>query len=129
MLPLRILEPLSCALLTVLLAFFAARVAGDHALRLELLSQFGVEEDQGARHAKFNGICLTADASAGDIGDHIEITMSLGGHQRQPRTRALLFRHKILIEGSAIDLEFATTRTQIDARNSRLAASRPIILN
>src|ERR1043166_7538936 len=43
-LPLRELEALSCALLSVLLALFGSWITGDHALRLELLAQLDIEK-------------------------------------------------------------------------------------
>jgi hypothetical protein len=45
------LEALACALLSVLLAFLGAGVAGEEALALQLLAQFNVELQQGAGNA------------------------------------------------------------------------------
>src|SRR5947209_849983 len=59
-LALRELEPLSRALLAVLLAFLAARVARDHALGLQFLAQFCVELHQGARHTQLHRVGLAA---------------------------------------------------------------------
>ncbi len=43
-LPLTKLEALACALLAILLALFSARIAADQSLRLQLFTQFRVEQ-------------------------------------------------------------------------------------
>lgn len=50
-LPLAELEAFTGTLLSVLLAFFGAGVAGEEALALQLLAQFNVELQQGAGNA------------------------------------------------------------------------------
>src|SRR5208283_995448 len=63
-LPLRELEASACALLSVLLAFLAARVAGDESLGLERLAQLRVELHQRARNTQLHRVGLTHHAAA-----------------------------------------------------------------
>src|SRR5947208_14246179 len=88
-LPLTELEALPCALLSVLLALFSARVAAAHSRGLELFAQFDIELHQSARNAKLHSIGLAIHASARNIRDHIKCSRSFRGDQRLLRARTL----------------------------------------
>src|SRR5437588_2499545 len=122
-LPLAELEALAGALLPVLLALFAARIAREQAFTLQLLAQLGIELDEGAGNTQLHRACLAVHAPAGHRGQHVEVGGGFAGNQRLPRLAALRLGHKILIEGPAVDGEFAAARAQEDPRHTRLAAS------
>src|SRR5690242_16244665 len=63
-LPLRELEALSCSLLSVLLALFAARIAREQTFTLQLLAQLDVELQQCAGNAHLHRVGLTVDSAA-----------------------------------------------------------------
>src|SRR5580700_3063595 len=71
-LPLRELEASASALLAVLLAFLAARIARDHAAGLESLSQFDVELHQRACNTELHCIGLAVHAATLDRGQDVE---------------------------------------------------------
>src|ERR1700704_3953340 len=83
------LEPFASALLAVLLALFATRIARNHTRSLELLPQFHVENHQGAGDAHLHRIGLAVHAAAGDRGNHVECAGRLAGCQRRLRRAAL----------------------------------------
>ena len=63
-LPLGELEPLTCALLTVLLALVLAGIAGQETELLELAAQFGVELHQGPCDTETGCAGLACEAAA-----------------------------------------------------------------
>src|ERR1700730_13471319 len=128
-LPLGILEALARALLSVLLAFLGAGVTADHAFRLELLAQFDVEQHQSAGDAQFDRIGLPIHPAARHPGKDIERARRLGRKQWLPGARALRLGDEILFKRTSVDFEIAAARTQIDARDCRLAPSRTVILH
>src|SRR5436309_15163142 len=71
-LPLAELEPFASALLSILLALFAARIAADQALSLQLLAQFRVELHQCAGYAQLHRVGLTAHAAAQNTRNDVE---------------------------------------------------------
>src|SRR5208282_4526115 len=83
------LEALSCALLSVLLALFGARVASHHTFGLELLAQFGIELHERARDAQAHSIGLSGDSTTAHVGQHVEVGRGLGRDQRRLRADAL----------------------------------------
>src|SRR5438067_5522869 len=128
-LPLAELEALAGALLPVLLALFAARIAREQAFALQLFAQLGVELDERAGNAQLHRACLSVHAAAGHRGQHVEVGGGFAGNQRLPRFAALGLSYKIFIEGPAVDGEFAAAGAQENPRHTRLAASRAVILN
>src|SRR5437588_12054326 len=122
-LPLAELEALAGALLPVLLALFAARIAREQAFALQLLAQLGIELDERAGNAQLHRACLAVHAAAGYRDQHVEISGGFPGDQRLPCLAALRLSHKILIEGPAVDGEFAAAGAQKNSRHARLAPS------
>src|ERR1035438_6958033 len=61
-LSLRELEALPCAFLPVLLALFGAGITSYHALGLELLAQFRIEQHESAGDAQAHHISLYSDS-------------------------------------------------------------------
>src|ERR1700734_1062189 len=127
--PLRELEPLAGALLSVLLAFFAARVPADHALALQFLAQLSIELHQGPGDSELHGVCLAANSAAQHIRDHIERSRRVRRSQRSLRRRTLRRSHEIFLECAPVHLELTAARTQIHGGVSPLASSRSVILN
>src|ERR1035441_8941356 len=123
------LEPCASALLPVLLAFLHTRVAGHQAFGLEHLAQFGIELDQRAGNAQFDGISLCANAAALDGGHHIEAGSQFDQSQRALGGHALLLGDEVDFECLAVDLPLARAGTQKDTRDRRFAPPRPVILN
>src|SRR5882724_1901211 len=128
-LPLRELEAFSRALLSVLFALFAARITGDHALRLELLTQLDIEQHEGTGDAEANCISLASHSSARDIGQHIKARGRLCKGKWRLGTRSLGRRHEVLFERFAVNLEFPAAGTKKYTRDRRLAAARSVVLN
>src|SRR5437764_5092608 len=88
-LPFAELEALAGALLPVLLALFAARIAREQAFALQLFTQLGVEHDERAGNAQLHCARLPVHAAAGHRGQHVEISGGFAGYQRLPRLAAL----------------------------------------
>src|SRR5208283_2027449 len=128
-LPLRELEASACALLSVLLAFLAARVAGDESLGLERLAQLRVELHQRARNTQLHRVGLTHHAAAAHRGNHVEGLADVGDAQRTPCRRPLLRGHKVRVALLLVDRELAAAGAQKHARNRRLAPPRSVVLN
>src|SRR5580693_7378990 len=84
------LEASACALLTVLLALFTARVAGNEAFCLERLAELGVEYHESAGDAEFDGVGLSHDAATLDGGDDVEGLADIGDAERTLGGCALL---------------------------------------
>src|SRR5262249_61857926 len=68
----RELEALAGAFLTVLLTLFGARIARQQAGLLELLTQFGVELQKGARDAVTHCAGLACHTATVNIDQHVE---------------------------------------------------------
>src|SRR5262249_25147618 len=126
---LRELEPLSGALLSVLLPLFAASIAADHAFRLQLLAQLSIELHQRTSYAQFHGIRLAIDAAAGNRGDHVEAGSRFGRKQRLPRARTLRLGYEILFKRAPVDLEVSAARTQKHAGHRRLTPPGSVVLD
>src|SRR4051812_38090879 len=75
------LEPLTCALLAVLLAFLASRIAPQETCCLQLRAQFRIEQDQraGKAHLYCAGLSIHAATVHGDRG--IERSLRLAQDQ------------------------------------------------
>src|SRR5258708_30650506 len=71
-LPLAELEALACALLTVLLALFGARITRHHAFSLELGAQLSVKQHESARNTKANRIGLPRHSTPAHICQDIQ---------------------------------------------------------
>src|SRR5437667_10779921 len=123
-LPLAELEALAGALLPVLLALFAARIAREQAFALQLLAQLSIELDEGAGNAQLHRACLAVHAAAGHRGQHVEAGGGFAGNQRLPRFAALRLGHKIFVKRTTVDGEFAAAGAQQNPRHAQLAASR-----
>src|SRR5580698_542222 len=128
-LALRELEPLTGALLSVLLALLRASVARKQPFGLQRLAQFGIELDQCAGDAHLHRIGLRAHAAALHGGKHVEGRQELGQHQRTNRRNPLLFGHEIDLKTLAVYLEVAAAWAQKHTRDRRLPSSRSVILN
>src|ERR1700733_11138406 len=128
-LPLRELEALASALLAILLALFAARIAADHTLGLQLLPQFGVELHQGPGNAQLHRVGLAAHSATQHAGNDVEGRHRIGRSQWRFRRRTLRRSHEILFKGTSVHAELAAARTQINAGDRPLAASRSVVLN
>src|SRR5262249_46295704 len=79
-LPLAELEALACPLLSVLLAFLAASIAGKEAGHLQLLAELNVELQQGAGDAHLQSARLAVDSTAGYVGVDIKSRSGLAGY-------------------------------------------------
>src|SRR5262249_25767833 len=123
------LEALASAFLSILFALFATRIAGNHAFGLQLLAQLGVELHQRARDSELGRISLAANSAAMRRNNHVERCRRIGRGQWSLRRRALRGRYEILLERKPVDFKIAVARTQINAGNRRLAASRSVVLN
>ena len=75
------LEALAGALLTVLLAFLLARIAGHEAFSLQLATQLRVELLQGTGNAHANCTGLGHYAAAIASGDYVEARAVLREHE------------------------------------------------
>src|SRR5579863_2701367 len=128
-LALAVLEALSRALLTVLLAFFRARIAADHAFGLQLLAQLNIKDHEGAGNAELYRVGLAIHAAAGNSGNHIEAARGLSRDQGLFRAHPLRLSNEILLKGTSVDLELPAARAQVNARDGPLAASGTVILN
>src|ERR1700722_8229759 len=106
-LPLRELEASASALLAVLLAFLAARIACDHTVGLQRLAQLNVELHQCAGNAELDSIGLAVDAAALDRGQDVEGLIDVGNAERLLGCGALRRRHEVLLEVFAVDGELA----------------------
>src|SRR5713226_601443 len=123
------LEALAGALLPVLLALLAARVAREKPFGLQLFAEFSVEHEQRAGNAHANCVGLSVNAAAGNIGHHIKRGGSFARDQRLLGRATLRIRHKILIESTAVHREIARAGTQENPRYAGFAPSRAIVLN
>src|SRR6266571_7054350 len=128
-LPLAVLESLSRAFLSILLAFFGARVPANQSLGLKFLAQLGIEQHERTSDAKLHRIGLAVHSASGNPGDDIEPSGRVGRQQRLLGCGTLRRRHEILFKWTPVNLELTAARTQIDARDCRLAASRTVILH
>src|SRR5205085_8523595 len=128
-LSLRELEALSCSLLAVLLALFAARIAREHAFALELFAQLGVEHNERAGNAQLHRAGLSVDAAARDAGHNVEGGRRLARNQGLLGDAALRVGNKILIEGAAVHRELAATRAEKYPRDAGFAPSCAVVLN
>src|SRR6266478_1343466 len=128
-LPLAELEALACALLSVLLTLFGARITRDHALGLQLGAEFSIEQHECARNAQAHRIGLSSDSAAAHVGQHVEVGRGVGRDQRPFRGDALRGRHKVFVERLAVDLELTAARTKKNPRDRRLAAPSSVVLN
>src|SRR5580693_234816 len=84
------LEASASALLTVLLALFTTRVAGNEAFCLERLAKLGVEFHEGASDAELDCIGLAHDAATLYGGDDVEGLADVGDAERPLGGCALL---------------------------------------
>src|SRR5438067_2855459 len=122
-LPLAELEALAGALLPVLLALFAARIAREQAFALQLLAQLSIELDERAGNAQLYRACLAVHPAAGHRNQHVEVGGGFAGNQRLPRFAALRFGHEIFVKRPPVDGEFTAAGAQKNSRHTRLAAS------
>src|SRR5450755_3148363 len=123
------LEALACALLSVLLTLFCARVTCNHALGLELPAELRIKFHQSARDSEAHCVGLSGYSAAAYIGEDIESRRTVSRDQRPLRGNALRRRHKILVERLAVDFEFAAARAKKNARDRHLAAAGSVVLN
>src|SRR5918911_1676275 len=129
MLSLRELEALARALLSVLLALLDAGVARHEARLLERAPEVAVELHQRARDAVADGSGLTRGAAARDVDDDVELVRRVGHLEGLADDYAQGLVGEVLLEGLAVDADFAGARTEVDARGRRLAPPRPVILD
>src|SRR5262249_44879353 len=97
------LEPLAGAFLPILLALFAAGIAGKKTFDLKFLAQFSVELQQRAGNAQLQSAGLAVDSSTGDIRRNIERRGRLGGHERLLHFHSLRLGQEVLVKLAPVD--------------------------
>src|SRR5215212_1751263 len=125
----RELEPLARALLAVLLALLGPRVARDEARVLQGGAQVCVELHERARDAVAHRARLTRRAAARDVDDDVELARGVGQGQRLAYDHAQRLVGEVLVEGLAVNLDFARAGPKVDARGRSLAPTGSVILN
>jgi len=123
------LEPLAGALLSVLLSFVRARVAGQKAELLQPGPQFRIEFHQGPGNAQTGRARLAGNPAAIGEDQQIELIRGLGGRQRLPHQGARTLRGKVILERAAVNFDLALAGPQENAGHRSLPASRTQILN
>src|SRR3954449_8242799 len=78
-LALRELEALARTLLSVLLTFLAACIAGEEPFSFQSFAQFNVELEQRAGNAHLHSVGLAVNTTAGDTGGNVDSALALGG--------------------------------------------------
>jgi len=124
------LEPLTSALLTVLLALVTARIASEEARLLEALAQLTVELDQGASDSKTDRIGLTRDSTTMGEDQNIELVGHLRDEQGLTHRDTPGFGREILLEGTSVDRNVALSGPE-EHTGDRLfaAAGSKMLLN
>src|SRR5258706_14408410 len=128
-LPLRELEALARALLSVLLAFFNTRIAGNQSGLLQSGPQVDVIFNQAACDAVANRSCLTGRATAGHVDQHVELGRGFRQVKRLTNNHPVCFVGKVRLESFSVDQEIACTRSQIDSSGRSLSPPGSVVLN
>src|SRR5690348_1838790 len=81
LLPFRELELLARALLSVLLAFLGARVAGQETALPQFRTEFCVEQHKRARDSQLGGARLAVDSTTGRIHQDVKLPRQFGVRQ------------------------------------------------
>src|SRR5258706_1031031 len=128
-LSLRELETLARALLSVLLAFFNTRIAGNQSGLLQSGPQVAVIFNQGACNAVANRPCLTGRAAAGHVDQHVELGRGFRQVKRLTNNHPVCFVGKVRLESFSVDQEIACARSQIDSSGRSLSPPGSVVLN
>jgi hypothetical protein len=123
------LEPSASALLAVLLALLAARVAGYEAFRLEGLAKLGVEEHESAGDAELHGVGLTHDTATLYGRDDVEGLFDAGDAERPLGGGALLSGDEVYVTLFLVDGELAAAGAEEYAGDGRLAPAGSVVLD
>src|ERR1700722_1087877 len=123
------LEASASALLAVLLALFATRVAGHEAFCLERLAELRVEDHEGAGDAELDGVGLAHDAATFYGGDDVEGLADVGDAEGPLGGCALLCGDEVDVKLFFVDGEFAAAGTQEDACDRGLATAGSVVLD
>src|SRR5687768_12158581 len=124
----RELEPLSCALLSVLLTFFLTRVTRDQAGLLQGRAKVGVEFHQRTRDPVTNGSRLARRTTAINIHENVELADRVGQAKRLTDDHPKSFVREVRIERTAINNDVAAARTQVNTCCRGFSATRAVIL-
>jgi hypothetical protein len=128
-LPLRELEALAGALLTVLLSLMCASIARKQAEPLQFPAELRIKFNQCAGNAEAGGAGLSADPAAIGEDQDIEAVSQLGSEQRLAHVSAGRFVCKIVFKRPVVDRDLTFTGPQEDTRGGSLAASGSQLLN
>src|SRR3954447_20023944 len=127
-LPLGELEPLTCALLSVLLALVLAGIAGQETELLELATQFGIELNQCPCDAETGRAGLACEAAAVGEDQHIEFVGRFRCQERLTHHSPGGLGGEILVPSAAVDGDGALAGTQKNAGNGGLPPARSQML-
>jgi hypothetical protein len=122
------LEPLTGALLAILLTLVLPGITGQKASLLERAAELGVELDQSAGDTEPNRAGLTDDTAAVRQDQHIELFLHLDKAQRVLHRDAGSFGGEIVLKRATVDGDLARPRPQENARDASLAAAGSQIL-
>jgi len=128
-LPLRELEALTRALLSILLPLFDAWITRNQACLLQSRTKVRVEFNQSASNAVSNRTCLARRAAPTNINQKVKLIRRLSQLQRLPDDHPQGFIGKILIEGFLVDSDIPSAGPQIDSRGWSFSSPCPVILN
>src|SRR5205809_3389417 len=122
-LPLGELDSLSRALLTVLLAFLHARIAGEKTVLTQRRAQFRVEARNRPRQSHAHRSSLAANAAAMRGHNHVNLIGQASKLQRLDRVVLPCEIREIDVHCPLVDRELAASRTKEHARDRFFAAS------
>src|ERR1051325_1371202 len=128
-LSLRKLEPLSRALLSVLLAFLDTRIAGHQTCMLESWTKIGIELEQCSRDAMPDRSRLAGRTTAGDVDDEVKLVRGFSQLQGLTNNHSQSFIGEVAVKRFVVDLDFTRTVSQINSGSCRFAPPRSVILS
>src|SRR5712691_8345012 len=128
-LPLRELEALTRAFLSILLPLFDAWITRNQACLLQSWTKVRVEFDQSASNAVTNRARLARGTAPFNINQKVKLIRRLSQLQRLPDDHPQGLVGKILIEGFLVDADISSAGPQIDSCRGSLSSPCPVILN
>ncbi len=114
--------------MSVLLALFGARVAGDEPCSLETGSEFGIEFDQSASHTVPHCARLSGESAAFDVHENVEFACGIREVKRLADYHTVHFILKIIFELPLVDDDLPCAGLDENPRSRALAPTGSIVL-
>lgn len=108
---------------TRLLSFLHAGIAGQEATIAKCVMECFVKTDQCTGQSHADGTALAGQAATADADDHVNFVSQLNSGQRFDHGLLVLVVHKVLVEWTPVDGDFAIALANTDASDAAFASA------